>query len=402
VSNRLITVILVSTAFLLVLGLMMVMSSSAALAYFKYGDSFLFFKRHLFNAAIGFGTFAVFALVDYKWLGRVAPGAMAVAGAMLVVVLFAGVGSEAAPVHRWLPIGGFFVQPSEVAKFALVVFIASYLANRNLKENPRDVIVPALVSGGVFLLVVLEPDFGMAFLITLCAFVILFVGGLRVRYILAFVAAALPVLVLVVITTHYRVSRLEGFLDPWRYARGKGYQVVQSLIALGSGGLTGKGLGASTQKLFYLPQPHNDFVYSILGEELGFVGAVAVIIAFVVLFTAGVKIATRARDRFGFYLAVGLSTMLGTQAAVNLGVCLGLLPTTGIPLPFISYGGASLLISMASVGVLVNVARKSPSTVDDTVFDDEPVWFEPEEHAFDGPVFGGAYADYDIRMKDFK
>jgi cell division protein FtsW len=403
VSNRLIAVVLVATGFLLVLGLMMVMSSSAALAYLKYGDSFLFLKRHLMNMTLGLGVFAVFALVDYKWLGRVAPGMMAVAGVILVLVLFVGVGSEAAPVRRWLPVGGFFVQPSEVAKFALVVFLASYLATRDLKANPRDVVVPAAITGGVFTLVVLEPDFGMAFLITLCAFVVLFVAGLRIKHILAFAAAAIPVFVLVVLTTHYRVSRLEGFLDPWRHARGKGYQVIQSLIALGSGGLLGKGLGASTQKLFYLPQPHTDFAYAILGEELGFLGAAAVVVAFAALFTVGVKIAVRARDRFGCYLAVGVSTIIGAQAAVNVGVCLGLLPTTGIPLPFISYGGASLVISMASIGILVNIARKSPAAADYSVFEDEPVWSVPEAEPVYEPASCIAYDDdYDIRMKDFR
>ncbi|UCE27283.1 MAG: putative lipid II flippase FtsW [Candidatus Coatesbacteria bacterium] len=402
-NNRLITAVIVAAGFLLVLGVMMVMSSSAALAYFKYGDSFLFIKRHLINAAFGIGAFTVFASVDYKWLGRAAPGMMAVAGVMLVLVLFVGVGSEAAPVRRWLPVGGFFVQPSEVAKFALVVFLASYLADRDLKENPRDVIVPASITGGVFTLVVLEPDFGMAVLITVCAFVVLFAAGLRVKHILAFAAAAVPAFVVVILTTHYRVSRLEGFLDPWRHARGKGYQIIQSLIALGSGGLFGKGLGASTQKLFYLPQPHTDFVYAILGEELGFIGAAAVVVAFAVLFTAGVKIAARARDRFGCYLAVGVSTVVCAQAAVNVGVCLGLLPTTGIPLPFISYGGASLVISMACVGILVNVARKSPAAADYTVFNDETVWSAPEVEPVYEPASAVAYEDdYDIRMKDFR
>jgi len=403
VNNRLITVVLVATGFLLVLGVMMVMSSSAALAYFKYGDSFMFIKRHLLNAALGLGVFAVFALVDYKWVGRAAPGMMAVAGAMLVLVLFIGVGSEAAPVRRWLPVGGFFVQPSEVAKFALVVFVASYLATRDLRENPRDVVAPAVITGGVFTLVVLEPDFGMAFLITMCAFVVLFAAGLRVKHILAFAAASVPAFALVILTTHYRVSRLEGFLDPWRHARGKGYQIIQSLIAMGSGGLFGKGLGASTQKLFYLPQPHTDFVYAILGEELGFLGAAAVVVAFAVLFTAGIKIAARARDRFGCYLAVGASTVICAQAAVNVGVCLGLLPTTGIPLPFISYGGASLVISLASVGILVNVARKSPAAADNTAFADEPVWSAPAAERVYEPATGVPYEDdYDIRMKDFR
>jgi cell division protein FtsW len=403
VNNRLITVVLLATSFLLVLGLMMVMSSSAALSYLKYGDSFLFFKRHLVNAGLGLIVFASFALVDYKWLGRIAPGMMAVAGAMLVIVLFVGVGSEAAPVRRWLPVGIFFVQPSEVAKFALVIFLASYLAPRNLKANPRDAVVPALVTGGVFLLVVLEPDFGMAFLITLCAFVVLFVAGLRVKHILAFAAAAVPTVVLVILTTQYRVSRLEGFLDPWRHARGKGYQVIQSLIALGSGGLLGKGLGGSTQKLFYLPQPHTDFVYAILGEELGFIGAVTIVIAFAVLFTAGVKIAVRARDKFGCYLGIGVAAIVGTQAAVNLGVCLGLLPTTGIPLPFISYGGASLIISMASVGTLVSIARKSPATTADySVFDAEPEWNPPEVEPPAETIFGGDYDVYDVRSRDYR
>ncbi len=211
----------------------------------------------------------------------------------------------------------------------------------------------------MFAAVAAEPDFSMAFLIAVTAFVMLFLGGVRLRYIVGAGALVAPLLAIMVSAQKYRVSRLMSYIDPWRYARGRGYQVIQSLIALGSGGLVGKGLGASNQKLFYLPQAHTDFVYAVLGEEFGFIGAALVLVAFAVLVTVGFKTAARARDPFGRYLAAGMTTVIGLGAAVNLCVVTGLIPTTGIPLPFISYGGTSLAATFAAVGILISVARRS-------------------------------------------
>jgi cell division protein FtsW len=341
-------------------GVLMVFSSSAALAYVKYdGDSMYFLKRHLINLTVALAVGAFCALVDYHIWQRLAWPAVIVAVSLLVVTLAFGVGSYAAPVHRWLKLGRFYLQPSELAKLATVFLLAKYIARRGQLENAYERWLPLGAVVVMFAGVAAQPDFSMAFLIAASAFVMLFLAGVRFRYIVGAGALVMPLLAIMISAQKYQISRLISYVDPWRYARGRGYQVIQSLIALGSGGLLGKGLGASNQKLFYLPQSHTDFVYAILGEEFGFVGAAAVLAAFAVLVTAGFKISARASDAFGRYLAAGLTAIVGLCAAVNLCVVTGLIPTTGIPLPFISYGGTSLVATFAAVGILVNVARRS-------------------------------------------
>lgn len=351
---------LVISLALAVVGVLMVFSSSAAYAYVKYdGDSMYFLKRHVINLAVALavGTFCAFA--DYRLWERLAWPAAGVAMALLAAALLFGVGSYAAPVHRWLKVGSLYLQPSELAKLATVLILAKYIARRGQLERAYEKWIPLGAVGVMFGLIAAEPDFSMAFLVAFTAFVMLFLGGVRFRYMITAGALVAPLLGIMISVQKYQVSRLMSYMDPWRYARGRGYQVIQSLIALGSGGILGKGLGASNQKLFYLPQAHTDFVYAIVGEEFGFVGAVAVLLAFAILIVAGFKTAARADDTFGRYLAAGLTTIVGFGAAVNLAVVTGLIPTTGIPLPFISYGGTSLVATFAAVGILISIARRS-------------------------------------------
>ena len=359
-NRPLIAALITLTLALAMVGVITVFSSSAALAYVKYdGDSAYFIKKHVVNLAIALVVGAVFACLDYRLWERLAWPAMLVSLALLVVVLFVGVGSYAAPVRRWLKVGGLIFQPSEVAKFSSVMLLAQYVSRWGRPRENWECWAAPLVVTAAFGLVVVEPDFGMASLIAMTAFVMVFVGGLRLRYFAAVAAVATPILVVVGVAQKYRVARVVSYLDPWRCARGDGYQIIQSLIAIGSGGLAGKGLGCSNQKLFYLPQAHTDFAYAVLGEELGFIGAAAVVLAFAALLTVGFKIAARATDPFGRYLGVGLTSLLGFCVVINLGVVTGLMPTTGIPLPFISYGGTSLVTTFASLGCLVSIARRS-------------------------------------------
>lgn len=358
--RSLIVLLLVATLGLAMVGVLMVFSSSAALCYVKYdGDSMYFFKRHIINLAVALLAGAFFAVADYHLWDRVAWPTTLAALAFLGAALAVGVGSYAAPVHRWLRFGPVYFQPSELAKLATVFLLAKYLARRHEVMNPYQRWLPLAAIVGMFGAVVVEPDFSMALLLAVTAFIMFFVSGIKWRYVLGALVLVLPLLVIMLGAKQYRVSRLVSYMDPWEYARGRGYQVIQSLIALGSGGILGHGLGASNQKLFYLPQPHTDFVYAVLGEELGFVGAAAVIVGFAALVTGGFRVAAKAGDDFGRHLAVGLTTMIGLCVAINLCVVTGLIPTTGIPLPFISYGGTSLAVTFVSVGILISIARRA-------------------------------------------
>jgi len=355
-----IILLVAAAAGLALLGALMVFSSSAALAYVKYdGDSMYFIKRHLVNLAVALFVAAFFALADYHIWEKLAWPVTLATLVLLGVALVAGVGNSAAPVKRWLRVGGFFFQPSELAKLATVFLLARFIPYRHAITNVYERWLPLAAVGAMFVGILVEPDFSMAFLLAATAFVLFFIGGVRLRYLLGAGVVLTPLLAVILVAKQYRVSRLLSYMDPWEYARGRGYQVIQSLIALGSGGLLGRGLGASNQKLFYLPQPHTDFVFAIVGEELGFVGAAAVVVAFAVLIVAGFRIAARAGDDFGRYLAAGLTTMVGLSALINLAVVTGLIPTTGIPLPFVSYGGTSLVVSAAAVGGLISVARRA-------------------------------------------
>jgi cell division protein FtsW len=356
-------VLFACVALLVTIGIVMVMSSSWALSYLQNdGDSFYFFKRHLINVVVGIVTLAFFSFLNPKWLRRFAYIALGASLVLLVAVLFVGVGGYAAPVKRWIAVGGFYIQPAEFAKLGLLVYLAKFLSEREEGADYKELLVPALVSGLIVVLVVLQPDVSMAMLLLATAGLVFFFAGIRWRYILGAAGLSLPAMAVVIYMAQYRIWRLITFVDPWRYSRGKGYQVIQSLIALGSGGIVGKGPGGSFQKLFYLPQPHTDFIYSILGEEFGLLGTATVAILFIILVTIGFRIGRRAPDRFSSYLVLGGISLLAMEAAINMGVCTSLLPTTGLPLPFISYGGSSMVVSMAVIGMTISVARRMSET----------------------------------------
>jgi cell division protein FtsW len=296
--------------------------------------------------------------VDYRTYRneRLIWAMLAVAGVLLVAVLFAR------PVNgtrRWFGVGGFGIQPSELAKLAVIVFTALVLERRQsrINEITYSLLPIVFVAGTVTGLVLLEPDFGTAALLLAVVGLMVFTAGLGYRYLASAVLLALPVLAVVLIQAPYRVRRLLAFLDPWADPLGDGFQIIQSLIAVGTGGVIGRGLMAGVQKLFYLPEPHTDFIYAVLAEETGLAGAVVVLACFGVLAWRGLRAATRAPDAFGAFLALGLTMMLVLQAFVNMSVVLGLLPTKGIPLPLVSAGGSSLLINLLGIGVLLNISQ---------------------------------------------
>jgi cell division protein FtsW len=346
---------------LLGLGVVMVYSASAILATDRFGDAYFFLRKQLFWAALGLAVMWGVMAVDYRrWRPLVSP-LLALAFVLLVLVLIPPFGQSINGTRRWLRWGPISVQPTELAKLVLVVYLADFLARRQAVIGSlwRGVLPPLLVTGSVAALVLLQPDLGSAVAIVGVVLCMLFVAGVRLAHLGLIGALAVPVAVLAVFTANYRLRRVLTFLDPWADPRGAGFQIIQSYLALGGGGLLGRGLGESKQKLFYLPEPHTDFIFAILGEELGFVGAVLTVALFGLLLWRGIRVGLRVADPFGALLAFGVTALLATQAAVNLGVVVGLLPTKGLPLPFVSSGGSSLLVAMAGVGLLLNVSQRA-------------------------------------------
>jgi cell division protein FtsW len=337
----------------------MVLSASSVSAFAQYGDSFLFVQRQ--------GAYAVVGLVGLLLASKMRPEAwrrlawplLLITVAMLLLVLVPAAGIEAYGSSRWFQLGPVTVQPSELAKLSLVVFGAAVLARKwGRLDDPGHLALPLLpVCAIVCALVMLQPDLGTTLILAGSIFLLLFAAGVRLRYLSLAALVGAAVGAGLIMSADYRRVRFLSFLDPWADAKSTGYQLVQSLIALGSGGWTGVGLGSSRQKWQYVPNAHNDFVFSILGEELGLIGEIVVLAAFCTLIYAGLKIATRTTDVFSRLLAAGIVSWFGLQALVNLGAVTGLLPITGVPLPFLSYGGSSLVVSLTAVGVLVAIAR---------------------------------------------
>lgn len=361
-SRRTLMLLLGSTAFLVVTGLIMVLSSSSVSAFAQYGDSFRFFQRQAAYAVVGtMGLVLTSRMRTASWK-RLATPFLLFTLVMLGLVLHPSSGIEAYGASRWFQLGPVTVQPSELAKLALVVFTAAVLARKWGKlDDLGHLALPLLpVCAIVCGMVMLQPDLGTTVIICGSVFLVLFAAGVRLRYlgIAAFVGSVVGAGL--IMGADYRRVRFLSFLHPWQDPQNTGYQLIQSLYALGSGGLTGVGLGASRQKWEYVPNAHTDFIFSILGEELGLIGEIVVLLALAGLVVAGIRIAAQARDVFGRLLAAGIVAWFGLQALVNLGAVTGLLPITGVPLPFLSYGGSSLVVSLAAVGILVSIAR-SPS-----------------------------------------
>jgi cell division protein FtsW len=350
-------VLLAVTVALMGLGLIMVWSASSALAVERHGSPYYFLVKQALWAVLGIGGMVAALRVDYRLLRRpaVVYSLLGASTALLILVLFLSPVNE---THRWIRLGDLSFQPAELARIAIVVFLAYHVERRADRVSEFALLFPALLLLGWFgFLVLIQPDLGSAFCLVLTGAVMLFVAGVRLRYFAVLAIPALTVLYAAIASVPWRSRRIVTFLNPWQDPLGAGYQVIQSLIAVGTGGLTGVGLMEGRQKLFYLPYPYSDFIFAVIGEELGLLGALAVVAAFVVLLWRGLRAAWGAPDEFGRFLAVGLTLSIVFQALVNVSVTLGMLPPKGIPLPFISAGGTSLVFALVAVGLVANVAQ---------------------------------------------
>jgi cell division protein FtsW len=362
-SRRTIGLLLGSTAALTIVGVVMVLSASYVFSYLEYGSSFLFFKRQAIYAVVGLGALVLTSRMRYTVWQRLAGPMLGVTIVLLVLVLHPAAGTVAGGSARWISLGPVTIQPSELAKLALTAFAATILARRwRDLGDLRRLLLPLLpVSLLICGLVMLQPDLGTTVILAGSLFMVLFAAGVSLRHLFTGLAAAGAMGTLLIFTEGYRRARLLSFLHPWQDPANKGYQLIQSLIALGSGGWFGVGLGASRQKWLYVPNAHTDFIFAVLGEELGLIGELAVLALFCCLLFAGIRIAARAPDVFGRLLAGGIVSWLGLQTVVNLGAVTGLLPVTGVPLPLMSFGGSSLVVSLAAIGILVNIGRSAPA-----------------------------------------
>ena len=351
---------LLAVAGLLALGMTMVLSTSYLYSQERYGDGTYFFRKQLI--AMGAGVIALVActVVPSTLYRRFAYPLLAVSFIILAMVLIPGVGVNRGGARRWIMFPGFAFQPSELAKLSMVFYLAHSMAKKQEMIRTFSVgVLPHLIISGLFVgLLLLEPDFGTALILTMVLYFMLFIGGVRVSHLLSTALLALPVLVYVMMTAEYRLRRLMTFLDPWSDATGSGFHVIQSLIAFGSGQFFGRGLGESRQKLFYLPEAHTDFVYSVIGEELGLLGALAVLSLFGVIIVRGLRLTAKIEEPFDQYLAFGLTVLLGLQALIHMGVVMGLMPTKGLVLPFISYGGSAMVINLMEAGILLGLSRR--------------------------------------------
>ena len=351
-------VLFIAAILMVCASVVLVYSASAPAALDKYKDPYYFLIRQALWAVLGVGVLALTMRIDYRSYRN---DALIWTGLTVVVLLLAAV-LFARPINgarRWLSIAGMSFQPSEFAKIAAVAFTALTLERRMHRINEVSYsLAPLAIVGAVLAgLILIEPDYGTALSLLMIVGVMVFAAGLNYRYILGASLAAVPILAAALMFERYRVARLFTFLDPWADRQGEGFQIIQSFIAVGTGGIFGRGLFESLQKNLFLPEPHTDFVYAVIGEELGLIGTTVTLLCFCVLAWRGLRIATRAEDRFGSLMAIGITTMIAAQAFINMSVVIGLLPTKGIPLPLLSSGGSSLLVSLLGVGVLLNISQ---------------------------------------------
>ncbi len=351
--------LLIATAGLVGLGLVMVFNASYFFAQDSYGDPFLYFRKHLIALAVGLAALVAVSRVRLEWFERLAYPLFFGFVFLLALVLIPGIGVNHGGARRWIGIGPFNFQPSEFAKTAVVLFLARSIARKRdrMAEFATGVLPHLVVVGACVLCVAVQPDFGTAVILVLVLGLMLYGGGARATHLLGLALAAAPVVVFALVHWPYRWRRILAFLDPWRYSQDIAFQLVQSLIAFGSGGLTGIGLGDSKQKMFFLPAAHTDFIFALIGEELGVFGALLVLALFAVIGVRGFRVAMRHPDTFASMLAFGITLVILLEAVVNVGVVLGMLPTKGLALPFLSYGGSALIAVLVQVGILTALSR---------------------------------------------
>ncbi|MBI4843322.1 MAG: putative lipid II flippase FtsW [Nitrospirae bacterium] len=353
--------IFIPVIMLISIGVVMVYSSTALLSANKFGSSFHYLSRHLFTVAAGFAVMLFMSKIDYQKMRAFGIILLITSFILLILVFIPGIGLTANGARRWINLRVITFQPSELAKIAMVFFLADYMDKNSyrMKEFRYGIVYPVLVMLFFQGIIIVQPDFGAVMSLAVLTVGLLFLGGAPLKRIGLLMLAALPAVYFLVVLFPYRLMRLLCFLDPWEDSLGCGFQLVQSFIAFGNGGITGLGIGGSKQKLFFLPEAHTDFILSLIGEELGLIGIIFVLALFIWFFVKGVKVALDTDDLFSYYLSFGLTIMIISQAVINFSVSTGLMPTKGLPLPFISYGGSALLINMAAVGVLINISMRN-------------------------------------------
>ena len=355
--RRMDPILLLSTLALVGFGIVMVYSASFPVGTERMGDPYHFLKKQAIAAVLGIGLMLLSARLNYRlWQVLAIPLLIGSIG-LLFLVFVPGLRQQIGGAYRWLKISSFSFQPAELAKLALVIYLARSLTNKEGRMESFTVgfLPHVIVMGILFLLVLKQPDFGTGVLFVAVVFLMLFAAGTRLRFLAGALVPALPVLAYLAVRKNYRWERIVAFWDPWKDPGGGGFQIIQSFLAFGAGKVFGVGLGDGKQKLFYLPEIHTDFIFSVIGEELGLIGVSLIIALFAILILRGFQSSYRAPDLFGTYLSLGITSLIAIQALLNMGVVTGLLPTKGSTLPFISYGGTSLMINLMAVGILLNV-----------------------------------------------
>ena len=359
----LLTLILATT--LTIIGLIFVLSSSFVWANHRFNDPFYFFKRQLLFANIGFIGMIAISKINYQFYKKYATSFLIASFIMLALVLVPGIGMVRGGARSWIGIGAFSLQPSEFMKLSLIIFLAKFMAeNPNEAKTFKQGVLPLMaIILVVFGVIMLQPDFGSGMVITAAGILMLFLCGVPFKYFLSFLAAGIFGVAALIASAPYRLARITSYLDPLAEPLGSGFQILQSLYAITPAGLLGHGIGNSIQKHFYLPEPQTDFIFAIISEEIGFIGAAFILLLFICFFLRLAHIALKINDLFAKYVVLGIMSVLCVQVMINVGVVIGLLPVTGITLPFMSYGGSSLTITLLSIGVVLNISRHSESEI---------------------------------------
>jgi cell division protein FtsW len=351
-------VIFYTTMILVFIGIIMVFSASYIQSSFKHNDSYYFLKKNIVYATLGFIVMMVTSKIDYRFWKKNASYVGIIAVVFLVLVL-TPLGIEANGARRWLGIGALTFQPAEIAKFATILLTAKLIEKKydQIKSLTKGVLPLLIVPCVFFALIILQPNLSTAGTVILVTFVMIFAAGMDMKIIFTMIGLGVALFAVLVIAEPYRLSRVTSFLDPFQDPLGSGYQVIQGLYALGSGGIFGLGLGQSKQKYFYIPEPQNDFIFAIIGEELGLIGCIVVIMLFIILVYRCVRVALKTTNVFACMVVIGIGAQIGIQAALNIAVATSSMPATGVALPFISYGGTSLTIFMGAVGIVLNISK---------------------------------------------
>ena len=352
-------ILLISVVIISLFGLLMIYSASYVWAEYKFNDPYKFLKTQSFFLIIGYIIMLIVANIDYKKYLKHSNLIFGICFILLILVLIPGIGTVRNGSRSWFGFGGFGIQPSEFTKLGLIIFTSKYLSknNKELRSIKKGVLPILIVLFSVFALIMLQPDFGTGVVIVMSIIVLLFVSGVKMGFFIKIGILGLIGIVALIIVAPYRMERIVSFLNPWSDPLGSGFQIIQSLYAIGPGGLLGLGLGNSIQKHFYLPEPQTDFIFSIISEEFGFMGILIVSSLFITIIYQGIKISIKCEDSFGKYLSFGIIFSLAFQTLLNLMVVVGLIPVTGVTLPFLSYGGSSLLITLVSMGIVLNISK---------------------------------------------